>query len=461
MKPSSDTRVYDIISSQEMVTYMWKYCMHLQATQVPCAIAFDEYLDFNILARAVNVEIERNDCLRLRVFKSHGKIKQYFLGEYKLDKILVKEFRTKDEQEKYFDSIGETALKIWDGEMFKIVFFRSYNGKSGIFVCTTHFVMDGAATFIFFRDLMDVYDSLKNNTPLPKPLAKYEDVVKKELSDPDFKDRIARKNKVLDDWVVMDRKPTFCSLNGPKLLDLEKKLTFRKNLTIPAVYYPFYDKTHFIKMSLNQTDSNLISEFIDSNGFSPEWVIQLGYRIYLSKVNRHVNDTLFWVLSPRRNTVKEKRCGGTLACPLPWREILPENMTFREAVNQLAQTQAFLFRYSEVPFIPIRESELKLFNISLLKSANSMMFSYFPLNEKTFGGRTYEYLGYSMGHYCMPLYTIALKDADSGCYKFSYIHRLLISSDEEVCDFHNGVVKALIAGVSSPDKTIGEIMEEI
>ena len=79
MRPKNGENIYSLIHSQEMVQYMWKYSVHKQSTQIPLAIAFYEDLDFNILARAVNVEIERNDCMRLRIFRDGFKIKQYFL----------------------------------------------------------------------------------------------------------------------------------------------------------------------------------------------------------------------------------------------------------------------------------------------------------------------------------------------------------------------------------------------
>ena len=98
MKPRNGETVYKLIHSQEMVQYMWKYSIHKQSTQIPCAVAFDEELDLKLLARAVNIEIERNDCMRLRIFRDGLKIKQYFLSEYKLEKILYKEFSSSQRQ---------------------------------------------------------------------------------------------------------------------------------------------------------------------------------------------------------------------------------------------------------------------------------------------------------------------------------------------------------------------------
>ena len=115
MKPKNGEQVYKLIHSQEMVQYMWKYSVHRQSTQIPLAIAFDEELDFKLLARAVNIEIERNDCMRLRIFRDGMKVRQYFLNEYKLEKAMnefdniIELMNKKRLERKYKDKNGDKA----------------------------------------------------------------------------------------------------------------------------------------------------------------------------------------------------------------------------------------------------------------------------------------------------------------------------------------------------------------
>lgn len=444
-----------------MVQYMWKYSIHMQSTQIPGAIAFDEKLDFQTLARAVNIEIERNDCMRLRIFRDGTKIKQFFLPEYKIEKILYKEFSSKEEQVAFFDGVASTKLNVFGGETFRIIFFRTHEGKCGIFLNVSHMIMDFLATFIFFKDLMAVYDSLKQDQPLPRPLAKYEDIVRKEQNDAALEERIARDSKILDEWFAKDRRPFYNALNGTKVLDMQSKLLHNKALNMPHIYMPVLDRTHLLKCRLSPQDSQKIDAFIKENRLSPEWVIQLGFRIYLSKINRHTNDATFWVLCPRRRTVKEKRCGGTLASPMPWREILQDDVSFIDTIQQLSESQAFLFRHCDVPFTQMRQMERDRYHLSLMQTANSMMFSFLPASADGFNGRTYEFTAYNFGHYVMPLYTLTMQDSATGEFVFSYIHRLFLTTDEEVYRFHNGVVRTILTGIENPDKTIGEIMEEI
>ncbi len=461
MRLPANVKIYDIIHSQQMVEYMWKYTLHMQSTQIPCAVVFDETLDIPTLKRALNIEIKRNDCLRIRLFRSGSKIKEYFKDSLTLDHVPYMTFSTKEERDKALDSDASKKLDVFSGETFRVIFFSDPGGGTGIYLNVSHMIMDAVATFIFFKDLLEVYDSLISNSVMPKDLSRYEDIVAREQNDPELESKLDKLGKELEEWVKMDRRPFYCALNGPGLLDKHSRLVHKKDLNMPFVFMPVKDKTSFIKKKLTPEQSKAITDFIVSKSISPEWLIQLGFRIYLSKINRKVNDTLFWVLCPRRKTVKEKRCGGTLASPMPWREILPGNMSFNDAIAQLALTQSYLFRHSDVPFTTIRESERKLFNLTLLQSAHSMMFSYLPLDEKTFGDREYEYLGFNFGHYVMPLYTITTKEVKTGCYYFTYIHRLSMSTDDEVEAFHRGVVDTIMEGIRDPDKTIDEIMEAV
>ena len=455
-----EEKIYALISSQKMVQYMWKYTLHTQSTQIPCAVITDERMDFDMLAKALNIEIMRNDCLRLRFIKKGTKIKQIFLEEYKYPSVKVSSFSSETEQNEYFKKLSSGKLNIFGGETFRVEFFNAFDGKCGIYLIVSHVVMDAAATYIFFKDLFDVYDALVKNEPLPRELSKYEDIIKKELSDEKFPLRVKEQKKILEDFVKKDHPPLYCGINGPVALEKERKLRRNKELRAPSVYFPLFDKSEMLKLPVSKEESAAIDEYISEKGFSPEWVIQAGIRIYLSSLNYSENDTLLWVLCPRRKTVKEKRCGGTLASPLPWREQFDGNITFDEAVKQLASTQSFLFRYTDVPFTEIRDTERKLFGYSVMESANSMMFSYLPVQKGTFGDRNCRYTGFSMGYYVMPLYLIAMRNEESGNYILSYIYRPSAFREDEVRSFQKGVVRTIINGIKSPGKTITEITEE-
>ena len=146
---------------------------------------------------------------------------------------------------------------------------------------------------------------------------------------------------------------------------------------------------------------------------------------------------------------------------MPWREILDDNKSFIDTIGQLSESQIFMFRHSDVPFTAVRQMERDRYGLSLMQTGNSMMFSYLPAGENPFNGREYEFSAYNFGHYVMPVYALTMQEASTGRFVFSYIHRTFLTKDEDVYKFNDGVVRAILKGIENPEKTIGEILEEI
>ena len=73
------SKFYNLIPSQDTMYLMQKYTFHKQIVQIPTSFMVDMDVDFNTLTRALNIEIERNDSMRLRFKKDGKKISQYFV----------------------------------------------------------------------------------------------------------------------------------------------------------------------------------------------------------------------------------------------------------------------------------------------------------------------------------------------------------------------------------------------
>ena len=115
----------------------------------------------------------------------------------------------------------------------------------------------------------------------------------------------------------------------------------------------------------------------------------------------------------------------------------------------------------DYPYLEYRDLQRELFNYSAAAGASTMMFSWFPIDEKSMNGWDYEYIGYGLGRYIMVLYTFAMKDVHSGCLKTSFLHRTKFVSTEDIDALQNGMVKALELGISNPEITVKELLEKI
>lgn len=462
MNATDKREVFDLIPPQEMINFMLKYSFfHKQVIQCPVSVTTEKEIDFDLMTKALNVEIERNDCLRLRFFKKGGKYKQYFLDEYKIDSVETLEFKSREEQVEVLTKDAQKTVRHLKGETFRIKFFKTFDGRYGIYVNACHLVMDGAALFVFFADLFKVYDSLKDGSPMPKPLGKYKDSIVKELkyiSDPE---NLKKEEAFYTEFFLKDGDPLYAGVHGPELLEKERIKKKDPTLRAPSCFDPIHDKAEMTKYTATAEDSKAISDFLKKTGVSPECLMQLGLRLHISKINYRTPDSYFVTLCTRRRTLDEKRSGGTLAEPLPWRIVIEEDVSFKEALTKMTELQTTLFKHMDYPYLECRELVRRLFNYSPIAASSSMMFSWFPLDENSMNGWDYEFEGYSLGRYIMPLYTFAFFDAKSGRLKLSCLHRTNMITVSHIKALQEKAIRAIILGIEDPDRSLGDILDNL
>lgn len=453
---------YDLTPAQEMIQFMLKHSFfHKQVTQIPESMIVKKDIDFDVMKKAFNIEIERNDCLRLRFFKEKGKIKQYFIGEHKVDSIPVLEFKSDEERNAVLGADAQKPVRMLNDETYRIKFFRMADGRCGVYINMHHLVMDNAAVFVFFADLFAIYDSLMNGADMPKPLGKFEDIIKKELAYVANPENLKKEEAAYREFMGKDGEPFYLGVEGQRHLEAERIKKKNPDLKAPSLFDPINDKAELTKHSIPYEESQKIFDFMKENGVGGECLVQLGMRLHVSKVNNRHNDTYFIVLCPRRRTLADKRAGGTLAAPLPWRVVLPEDTTFMDALKKMSEVQFWAFKHMDYPYLEYRKLQRDMYNYSAAAGASTMMFSWFPLEAGSMSNWDYEFEGYSLGRYIMVIYTFAMKDAATGCLKFSCMHRTKYVTVEEAEALHRGTEKALLLGVENPDMTLGEIMDRM
>ena len=454
--------VYPLIPPQEMIQFMLKYSFfHKQVTQIPDSIIVSQKIDFDVMTEAFNIEIERNDCLRLVFFKQNGKIMQYFHDPYRIGSVPVYNFKSDEEREKVLTADAQKPIKMLKGEIFRLKYFTTYDGRYGVYINIHHLVMDNAAVFAFFNDLFAVYDHLKNGKPMPKPLGSYEDRIKRELAYVEDKSNLEKEKEAYTEYITRNGEPVYLGVEGPKLLEAERKKKKEPSINAPSLFDPIHDKAELTKTTFSPELSEKFFSFFANNNVSPECLVQLALRMHLSKINNGHLDTYFICLCTRRRTLTEKRSGGTVTAPLPWRVHLEEDDTFMSALDKMADAQVWAFRHMDYPYLEYRDLQRELFNYSAAAGSSTMMFSWMPINEKSINGWEYEYVGYGLGRYIMVLYTFAMKDAHSGCLKISCLHRTKFVSVEDIKALHNGTKKVLEIALNEPDISIKDLLEKM
>ena len=450
---------YELIPSQKTMVYMLKYSLHKQVTNVPTSFSVERKLDFALLRRALEIEIGRNDCLRLHFTKTRQGIRQSFLPDKPLGDVPVLHFAALSEQEAFFDADTAKPLRFLRGETFRFVFFEDYRGWCGIFSNISHLVMDAVATSVFYRDLFAVYNALETGGDLPAPLTSFEAHLEKEYAYL-RSDKYKKDEEFLTQFHRSMGPPFYAGVHGPELLEKQRKLFHDPDLGVPIAFDPFHDKASTYRAETDEDTTRTLLSFCDANGISPEILLQTGYKLHAALLNGRCEDTMLMALCGRRVTEDDKNMGGCLTQPIQMRTKMPADMTFLEALQDASRLRMALYRRSNFPYMDALELERKMYHFNRAQGPALMMYTWLPIDSM---GQSFdcavEYRGYALDRYIMPLYTFTFKDPNDTKLHFYYLYRTNTITPQQIRALHDGCLRALRIGVGQPDLTVGELFD--
>ena len=460
MKKEFPYKLYDLIPSQETMYLMFKYTFSKQISQIPTSFSVDKDIDFELMTKALNIEFERNDSLRLRFIKVDKKIKQYFLPSFKMSKVPCKYFRSVEEQQAFFEKDAQTPVRFDKGVNFRIYFYKTANAGNGIYFNVSHLNMDALGSVIFYMDLISVYKALVSGEELPAPLYSYEEYVQKELKNVEEKKKWDKHEKWYREYFAKGGEPFYAGVHGPEFLEKMRVKKKNPNLRVPAAYNPLLDKCNLITGHVGTEDAAKIFAFCKERGIAPESLFMLGLRTHCSALNYRTNDVFMMATCSKRATVKEKRMSGCVVQPIQVRTIIEEDATFEQALNEYTSVRTQLYRHMDYPYITARDLSREMYNYSLIQGPACMMFSWIPVpvDMDTYGVKV-EFKTYDLGRYFTPLYTICSPDPRDKGINLNYMYRIKLSKKEQIERLHENAMKVVMAGIENPEITVRELLD--
>lgn len=454
---------YDICGSQALPLIQLQYSLHKECTQIIFYMIVNQKFDAELLKQAVNIEIERNDCLRIRLEKRDKKLKQYFLPEFRLQNIPVLDFtgKTKQEQDAVLTKDARTPLKTMRGEMYRVILYRTYDGRTGIYLNISHVIADLYAAVLFFSDLLEVIAALQNGTPMPRPLSSFEERLKKELIVFNDKEATERHKQFFKELFTKDGPSFYAGADGMRLLNKTRRKKRDPNLRYEVLNTLLNDKSENYKVHLPAQRAEPILSFCEKNAIPLQTMIYVGMRTYLSKINEETDDVTFVVAFNRRITIGDKRSGGCRVNALPLRTVITKDKTFMEAIAHTQQVQFQILRHTDYLF-ELEKDGLKVWEKrSLFSGTYAMLLSCLPFSFKLPEGWQCEIGNYSNGHFPMPLYTVVVPNFIEGGLDFHFEYMVKVLYPYELKALFEQSVRVMEAGVANPDITIGELMNEV
>lgn len=457
----ANSKLYELSLSQREVYHQQQYCLFKEVLNIAVCIYINKQLDYDIFKKAVNKEIERNDCLRLFFKKHKGKIMQYFAEPYEKNDIPEVDFsnKTYTEQHEFLLKDARTPIRFKSQNIFRIMLIRSYDGKCGIYFAICHLNMDAVSVLMCLDDLLKVYKALVNNTGMPEPFVPYINYMESEKKYFDDIEKIKRDEQFYRDLLTKNGEPMFNSLSGPDMLEKMKKKRRNPNLRSYPIINILKMKSANIKRHIDYEFVKEMKSFCDKYNVSPFSMIQLAARTYISKINNGEEDVFYGVVCTRRPTLDDKRTSGTMADMVTVRTIISADTRFRDAVMHTGEAMIQSFRHANFDSTKTFTLTQQIYKLGVFDGYYSMMFSYLPVMPQEGWECDAEWI--SNGRFEMPLYIVIAYSLTDGGYDIYYEYNTHVYNHSHAEALHQGIIDILKTGLQNPDMTVGEIMNII
>ncbi len=453
---------YPLTGAQLTTFYTRFVCSHKQAVQIPTSIKVGRQLDRALLAKALEIEIERNDSLRLRYKKSGlNNAVQYFVEPEAVTEVEFADFSDKSEKEleKFLKEMAQKQVPWYGKAPWRLAHFRMPDGTDGIAFTVFHISMDMAAVCVFYKDLLAVYHALESGEAMPEPMAKYEDSIIRELEKGNDEKITARHEAFFREYYHKDGPAFYAGADHMRELKAAREKNPEQRGVNPMGNL-LHDKAELCHFTIDAETVKKIDAFAKAKEVPFQTVMGLGMRTWLSKINEESDDVTISVLVNRRTKLDELNMGGCRVMSMPMRTVFPGTMSFDEALVKSGEALYQFMRHSDLPTMKIMAVAREYDPSPLITS--TMLFSCFPPGTLTMPEPwNVELSGANPGYFCTSLYCIMIPDDQKGtmeCYYWYLPYRI---KEEEVVQLQENMLRAIEAGMENTELTLKEIMDKL
>ena len=178
-------KTYPLTAAQNM-HYEWiRQYQTQQVSGLSVVASLNVQLDFGLLKKCLQLEIERYGCLRLRFTKpdANGKIMQYIAKTDPRD-IPLKDLSSMTMSEAD-NEMQQWAYKTFDGNdipMCEFIMLKLPEGYNGFFVHMDHRLIDSCGIVVMINDIMSLYTHYRFGSEYPADLADFETVLESDIA---------------------------------------------------------------------------------------------------------------------------------------------------------------------------------------------------------------------------------------------------------------------------------------
>ncbi len=163
IKDNKDVKYYPLTHSQKRIWYIEKIHPLTSINNIGGSVLIKGPVKMDLLEESINIFIEKNEGVRLRIIERNGEIKQfvYSYTKYKLNFYDFSQFKNPEEEFNIW--MEEEAKKPFNIENNPLYFFALYklsDNNKGYFAKFNHIIADGWSINVMTEQICSNYMNL-------------------------------------------------------------------------------------------------------------------------------------------------------------------------------------------------------------------------------------------------------------------------------------------------------------
>ena len=457
---------YPLTAAQNM-HYQWiREYRTQQVSGVSIVASLKAELDFGLLKKCIQLEMERYGCMRLRFTRpdENGSIRQYLIKHDSRD-IPLKDFTGMTLAEAD-NTMQQWAYQTLDGDnrpMCDVVMVKLPEGYNGFFVHMDHRLIDSCGLVVMINDLMKLYTHYRFGSDYPEDLADFESVLENDLQKANNEKRLAKDKKFWDDQLDELGEPLYSDIQGPSVLEEARKKHRNKKLRAADIERDnlFVEVKDYV---LEPEPTKNLIDFCMNHQLSMTNLLLLGIRTYLSKVNNGQEDITIENFISRRSTHDEWTSGGSRTIMFPCRTVISGDTDFLSAAYEIQNVQNRIYMHSNYDPALIREEMRRRYKTPEDTTYESCYLTYQPMpvrmDNPFLKNIPMHSKWFANGAATKKMY-LTVSHTENGGMVFSYHYQTACLGEKDMELLYYYMMRILFKGIAEPDMKLCEIMEQV
>ena len=445
-----EKNVYELTCGQEVVNLQGSLSFHKNVFNIMATLTLDDEVDFDLMKQAFNKIVERNDCLRLKFFKQKRKLVQIFEDKRVYENIPVLSFKSEQEQEIFLQKETKKVTPFKKGSVIDPFYIHTFDGKWMIVLRVCHLALDVYGINIIYKDLLDVYNAMKNGTDLPECPTSFETMIQADLKKKHDENYNAKNREFFSNYFSTRENPYYAGVHGEDNPIWQKQLKKGRHA---MKLFLFANKTqgysHMIDKDLTTKTMNYCAEVKQT----PANLLFYVASITASKMNGNTKHMLPMELCNCRGTVATKKGAGTKAQSVLCYTTVDQEKTFANNFKAFCDDQNMVYRHVGFSDMEVQKMLHDYYKSSFLEIYYGIAYSFIPMMMP----KGSHFMIRSNGHGALPCYIAQLYRVEEGDIIMAYDAQTKIISEKQIETFHNNYLKVLDQVLSNPQINIKNI----